>query len=104
VECKHVNLGNGVTAIICGSRQPRRRCKACGHGADRECDFPLSGAKEGQTCDVPICPRCTSRPLPDTDLCPAHQRYLGMMHEAAQKAVMDTMRRASEKRGAKLEK
>jgi hypothetical protein len=95
--CAHVDIGNGVTAIVCRSRTTKR-CKSCGKAAERECDFPLSGAKQGQTCNAPLCARCASRPLPDTDLCPPHARYLGSLADEAQAHIMDEMRLASDAR------
>ena len=92
--CTHVQVGN-VHAIVCGSRPSAKRCRQCGKAADRECDFPV---RDGKTCDLPICRRCSSRPSMDVDICPNHRLCLGSLAADKQKAFLDEMRRASEQR------
>lgn len=69
MTCDHVTLANGARAIVCSSRR-RQRC-ACGRPATLLCDWKVPANKSG-TCDTPICSRCTTSPVPDKDLCPAH--------------------------------
>lgn len=73
MPCKTIVMGDGVTVIACSRGQSRKRCK-CGRPADLLCDFPLSGAKSGKTCDMPICRSCATRVGPNRDYCPAHAR------------------------------
>ena len=80
MQCRKVALPGGGAAFICGPKPRRRNCKFCSRYADLECDFPLTGKKAGQTCDAPICSRCTTR-TDGKDFCPPHQRY----YEAQQK-------------------
>jgi hypothetical protein len=65
-------------AVVC-TRLPRRRCQSCGttRGAFVLCDFPLTGAKAGQTCSRVLCTSCATHVDPDLDYCPAHARLLG---------------------------
>lgn len=60
-----------VTIIACGRR--RKRC-ACGRIATKKCDFPLSGAKGGTTCDADICDGCATPIGPNVDYCGPHDR------------------------------
>ena len=47
---------------------------ACGRRAEYQCDYPLTGAKTGQTCDKWICGVCRRSQGHDRDYCPAHAR------------------------------
>lgn len=69
MPCDRVDLGDGATAIVCSRGGPR--CK-CGNRSTRLCDFPLSGAKVGKTCDAKLCERCAVRVGPNKDYCRAH--------------------------------
>lgn len=74
-----MNLGTNeqpqlVGATFCRGRGRRKNCKACGARATKLCDFPLSGAKAGKTCDADICDRCATRIDTDVDYCPPHAR------------------------------
>lgn len=64
--CRTVSVPGG-TAIVCG---PGRKCQ-CKRRATLECDWKVPSRKSG-TCDAPLCPRCTTSPAPDKDLCPTH--------------------------------
>lgn len=66
MTCHRVQTPHGV-AIVCG---PTKRCK-CGNRATRECDWKVPTKKSG-TCDAGLCPRCTTSPAPEKDLCPKH--------------------------------
>lgn len=72
--CRPFNAGGGVTGIAC-SRGSGKPCSACGASkATRLCDYPLRGAKQGQTCSRPICDKCTVKVGPERDYCPPHAR------------------------------
>lgn len=58
---------------------PRRRCSACGRLKLREeirlCDARLKKVRKGRktnTCNKPVCAKCTTVPAPEKDLCPNH--------------------------------
>jgi hypothetical protein len=40
------------------------------------CDFPLTGSKQGKTCDRSVCSKCAVHRDPDTDYCPPHGRLI----------------------------
>jgi hypothetical protein len=63
--------GSQVTAIICGRRETKR-CVVCRGGASLLCDWPLKGAKAGETCSRGLCAAHTYRPTDGVDYCPAH--------------------------------
>ena len=72
-----VTLPDGSSAMgwIC-TRGPRRqppRCK-CGRPSTLLCDYPLTGAKAGKTCDRPLCTHCATEVGPGRHLCPAHAK------------------------------
>lgn len=80
--CEHVEIEGGV-AIICSRGRRRRTCSTpgCGRRVVALCDFRLTGAKAGKTCDRPLCALCAVRmgrhesgeDKGDTiDYCPAH--------------------------------
>ncbi len=72
--CEHVTLPGGGTAIICGPRQPHQKCP-CGRRATLLCDWKMAEPitfRKSQTCDKPLCDRCTSSPAPGKDLCSKH--------------------------------
>jgi len=78
MPCKPFDLGNGVTGVVCSRGQRAKRCaiEGCGKPAPYLCDFPLTGAKAGKTCDRPMCEshrRTQGRKGKDTvDYCPSH--------------------------------
>jgi len=76
MTCEKYHTGSeGGTIIICakGKRQPR--C-ACSYTATRLCDWKIAPhpSDEGawQTCDKPLCPKCTYEPVEGKDLCKKH--------------------------------
>ena len=68
MACRHVDLGNGAHAIICGLPR-QKRCK-CGAPATKLCDWKM---RAGGTCDAPICEACAIKPNPRKDICPDHR-------------------------------
>lgn len=93
-----------IHGFVCMRGERRPKC-ACGRPATKQCDYPLHGKKEGQTCSKYLCDRCATtipvaripevirisdhfpvlphfveKPIvmePDTfDVCPAHARIL----------------------------
>lgn len=82
MPCRSVQLENGVRAIVCTGRQPKKRCVECGKPADLLCDWKIKDPRRS-TCDAPLCARCTSKPAPDKDLCPMHARMWADRQAAA---------------------
>jgi len=78
MPCVHVDLGNGVTAIVKVAPQPRKRCWVCGCLCNaRLCDFILTeGKRAGKSCDKPLCSDCAVHCDPDVDYCPTHDLRL----------------------------
>jgi hypothetical protein len=74
MPCIPINLGNGVTGIVCTRGERAKRCKACGDRASRQCDFGLTARAAGRTCDVHLCERCAVVVGPERDYCPPHAR------------------------------
>jgi hypothetical protein len=74
MRCTTLTLGNGVTGFVCTSGRTRG-CDSCGRAeAVVLCDFPLTGAKAGKTCDRAMCRACAVSDGPGKDLCPMHAR------------------------------
>ncbi len=71
MTCEHVPLPGGGSAIVCSSGR-RPKCSGCGRPARLLCDWKTPGVRTG-TCDTPLCERCTHKPAPGKDLCPAHK-------------------------------
>lgn len=68
MACKIIQK-DGTTMILCGKFKPQQYCAHCGGPANLLCDWPLPN---GKTCDLPICPRCSTPDGPDKDYCKAH--------------------------------
>lgn len=69
-----------VTAIICNRGTKRSYCQDCHRPCDKLCDFPLTGEKEGQTCDRKMCPRHSVHVEgKDLDYCLTHARMKGLI-------------------------
>lgn len=85
MQCRKVAFPGGGTAFICGPKPRRRNCKFCSRYADLECDFPLTGKKAGQTCEAPMCVRCSTTVRgpkgEQLDYCPPHERYRAKVEE-----------------------
>ena len=69
MACALVKLPDRLTAIVCRSRRPQRRC-ACKRPATLLCDWKVG---HGKTCDRPICTSCAQEVAADKHLCPEHQ-------------------------------
>lgn len=88
MPCETVDLGGGAIVIACSrGRKKRAACDVCGR---REhvalCDFKLSGAKAGQTCDRKLCRECAAHVGKNRDLCPPHAK-LEQAEKARQLAI-----------------
>lgn len=70
MACKSVPLPGGGTAIVCGTRPRRQKCR-CGRASTLLCDWKVKDRRSG-TCDAPLCSHCSHNPAPDKDLCPEH--------------------------------
>lgn len=73
MTCTPINLGNGVTAIVCTRGERRHRCKECGSNATAQCDYPLRGRATGRTCSIYLCARCKVV-SGELDYCRVHAR------------------------------
>ena len=76
MPCNHIDLGNGASAIVCTRGRSTKRCVICGLPGGKLCDFPLTGAKAGKTCDRSLCAKCAVHREPDIDYCPTHARMV----------------------------
>ncbi|MBC2668737.1 hypothetical protein ACFOON_15285 [Novosphingobium piscinae] len=73
MTCERVTLPGGGHAIVCGSFK-RQKCE-CGRRATLLCDWKTPNTvRKSQTCDAPLCERCSTKPAPDKDLCSRHAR------------------------------
>lgn len=73
MTCEFLTLPNGARAIVCGSFK-HQKC-GCGRKATLLCDWKTPNTvRKSQTCDAPLCDRCTTKPAPDKDLCKCHAR------------------------------
>lgn len=82
MPCQHIDLGNGVTAMVRTAAPKRRRCSIC-HSLcfARLCDYKLPN---GKTCDAALCARHAHHVAPDFDYCPKHRpQQLGLGLEFA---------------------
>ena len=66
----------GGYAIVCTRGKSSKPCVNCGKHGSKLCDYPLTGAKKGSTCDRSLCERCAVHQEPDLDFCPTHARML----------------------------
>ena len=73
--CEFINLGNGVSAIVCS--RGAKRCK-CGNRVTKLCDYPLAGKLTSKTCDMPMCERCAVHVGDNKDYCQVHARATGV--------------------------
>ncbi len=74
MSCETIKLPNGATAIVCGPRRPRKKCRFCGAAATLLCDFANTiDSSDPSTCDKPLCERCAMHE-DNLDLCPDHPK------------------------------
>jgi hypothetical protein len=73
MACTRFQVGNAV-AFACTRGPVRKHRCSCGAVATKQCDAPLRGKKQGQTCDKYLCDGCAVAIGPEIDLCPAHAR------------------------------
>jgi len=81
MACTVMKLGDGTTAIVCGSRRRSSPCSVpgCGRPSTRLCDYPLAPLEFGNepvTCDARLCPIHAVKVGPNTDCCPAHAKHI----------------------------
>lgn len=74
MPCTRVQLPNGMSAIVCGSRTRAKKC-ACGSGRPTSllCDWRMNGTAPAKTCDKAICPTCALEVGTNKHLCAQHQ-------------------------------
>jgi hypothetical protein len=78
MSCEIIRGEDGaVEMIVCSRGRRASRCQVpgCARPHTALCDWPLSGAKAGATCDLRLCDS-HRRPQPgrDRDFCPAHAK------------------------------
>ena len=76
MTCHHLDLGKGMTAIVCTPRQRRKRCSSpgCTNWGELLCDFPVVREGKEGTCDKAMCRRCAKSVGPDRDFCRPHSK------------------------------
>ena len=76
MTCRPYVGPNGERGFVCTRGERKKVCGQCHRReATQLCDYSLRGAKEGKTCDAPLCVGCAvKQPGKDTDYCPAHAR------------------------------
>lgn len=74
MTCELIDIPGVGKGFVCGKLPPRQKC-GCGRPATLLCDWKVPNTiRKSQTCDAPICSRCTTSPAPDKDLCKRHAR------------------------------
>mgnify|MGYP001566962773 CR=1 FL=1 len=74
--------GKYVPVIVCSRMAPAKNCVVCHTQYNiKLCDYPLTGDKQGQTCDRPVCGTHAVHQDPDTDYCPSHARVLAVSQQ-----------------------
>ena len=74
MTCKLTPIPGGFV-VACTRGKARVMCEICKQRpVAKLCDYPLVGAKAGQTCDRKLCLGCAVHTGPDQDLCPAHAK------------------------------
>jgi len=64
------------TAIICRGRGSAKPCKYCSASHTKLCDYPVTRNGKFETCDIPMCDRCTTRGGPNVDYCRPHAKMV----------------------------
>ncbi len=88
MTCEMIRDSDGNHCFFCTSEDLTEVRCACGNLSTHQCDFPMSGRREGQTCDRYICPHCATEVegvrqmvggfYETFDLCPVHARVMGL--------------------------
>lgn len=68
MTCRPINLGGGVTGIVCSRGKRPILCK-CGARGNKLCDFPIG---DGKTCDKGMCDRHAVPMGKNMDYCQIH--------------------------------
>jgi hypothetical protein len=82
-----VDLGNGVTAWVRGTRRKKDICRFCRNRyVTKLCDFPIPVGDVGhkRTCDAGMCDQCATPIAHEVDYCPNHKSK----RPAAQQTVL----------------
>ena len=74
--CEWIRMKDGTTAIVCGGRHRKHKCRVCGRRATLQCDYPTDKDK---TCDAWLC-RVHAVPMGrNVDWCTTHEQPQGAM-------------------------
>lgn len=76
MPCKFVKLEGGGVAIVKFAKQRTKPCASCGRPSTKLCDYPLTGAKAGKTCDRAMCDKHSVHVGTDTDYCIIHSTMM----------------------------
>lgn len=71
MHCTRIRFENGDTAIVCGARYERVRCRWCHKWAAALCDWKLANRT---TCDAPACRDHSEHGGHEIDYCALHGR------------------------------
>jgi hypothetical protein len=71
MSCTTIVVNGKAVGFAC-ARTSGKRCVQCGARAGALCDFPLKGAKAGQTCSRSLCEKCLVKVGAALDYCPQH--------------------------------
>jgi hypothetical protein len=83
MTCQYKYDEHGNLLMVSCSRGSRRRCR-CGRSAIKQCDYPLTGARAGETCSAHLCEQCAfSGGPPNIDYCGAHARIAARLASRA---------------------
>jgi hypothetical protein len=86
MPCVAMKLPNGTVALVNVARGSTKKCRFCGAPATRLCDYitvvDLSSPGRPETCDAPLCARCTIAEG-RFDNCPQHPDLSRRQHELA---------------------
>lgn len=76
MKCTPLIINGQRAGFICRASPRRKKCKSCATpgSAIYQCDWKLTGAAAGKTCDADLCAPCATQVAPEKHLCPAHLR------------------------------
>lgn len=80
MACEPVDIGGGVTAIICGTKK-KDPCHICRKPATVLCDYPVTTRPSG-TCDQPCCRTHADNVGANKDYCLSHAQFAQKQKEA----------------------